>query len=224
MLPFEDENAVKEPELPLPDGKMSFTPEELYRYTRIKPFVLRFWESEFPSLKPQQTGSEGLAYSRADVEMILVIKNLLYVEGLTLVGARCRISGEEEAPPAKAERKAAKKKTKTPKKSPPAGSSPSGAAVGAARGPVKRGLPVDGASRSRVSLEELLPGKVASTGAPAAGPPGKAKKAPAKKKVAPATGPPVLDTDTAAPVLRRKLSAVLQELREILTFLHKGDR
>jgi DNA-binding transcriptional MerR regulator len=217
MLPFEEESTVKEPELHLPEGKMSFKPEELYRYTKIKPFVLRFWESEFPTLKPKKTELEGLAYSRADLEMILAIKHLLYDKGLTLAGARRRLAGEEESSPAG--KPAGKKKSKKPTpKSRAAVSSTPAVPEPQGKSPAKRGLPATGAPRSRVSLEELLPGKAAAAAKPAERKRGKTKNA------VPAAVQPPLGSQGKDPELQRKLSEVLRELHEILTLLNKGDR
>ncbi len=226
MLPFEEENAVKEPDIPLPEGKMSFKPEELYRFTKIKPFVLRFWESEFPALKPKKNEPDGLAYSRADVEMILAIKHLLYDEGLTLAGARQRLSGEEDGAQEATGKNATRKKKKISgkKKAVAAGPVQTSTQVRQGKEPAKRGLPATPANRSRVSLEELLPGNAAASGVAAEAVKGKVKRTEGKKKKTPAAVPPAADTEIGVPELRRKLSDVLRELREILTFLHKGDR
>jgi DNA-binding transcriptional MerR regulator len=226
MLPFEEESAVKEPDIPLPEGKMSFKPEELYRFTKIKPFVLRFWESEFPALKPKKSEPDGLAYSRADVEMILAIKQLLYDEGLTLAEARQRLSGEEDGAQEATGKNATRKKKKISgkKKAVAAGPVQTAAKVRQGKAPAKRGLPATPANRSRVSLEELLPGNAAASGVAAEAVKGKVKRTEGKKKKTPAAVPPAADTEIGVPELRRKLSDVLRELREILTFLHKGDR
>ncbi len=68
--------------------------EELYRIgevsrlTDTKPFVLRYWETEFPMLQPVKSPSGHRLYRRQDVEMVLKIKRLLYDEGFTIAGAR----------------------------------------------------------------------------------------------------------------------------------------
>jgi len=59
---------------------------------RTKPFVLRYWETEFPTLKPEKGRSGHRLYRRKDVETVLQIKRLLYEEGYTIEGARKRIA------------------------------------------------------------------------------------------------------------------------------------
>lgn len=72
-----------------------FIPEKLYfrigevsKLTHTKAFVLRFWESEFPSLKPIKSKSGHRLYRRQDIERVLKIKRLLYGKGFTISGAR----------------------------------------------------------------------------------------------------------------------------------------
>jgi DNA-binding transcriptional MerR regulator len=241
MLPFEDEAAMIEPELPLPEGQTSFKPEELYRFTRIKPFVLRFWESEFPLLKPQKKGTEGPQYTRADVELILAIKRLLYDEGLTLPEARERLAGEGElvstaagstpqktaatrktvSKPAPGRRASEKIGGDSPKKKKTESAATAAAPILPEKGRGKRGLPGDVLSRSRVSLEELLPGNGVAAGAGSGAAEPELKKSSTPDKTSTRT-PPRADTEVQA--MRRKLSVAVRELREILTFLHKGDR
>ncbi len=54
----------------------------------MKQHVLRYWEGEFPSLRPRRAGSRQRLYRRQDVEQVLVIKRLLHEEGFTIAGAR----------------------------------------------------------------------------------------------------------------------------------------
>jgi DNA-binding transcriptional MerR regulator len=61
---------------------------EVSRLTSLKPFVLRYWESEFPMLEPVKSASGHRLYRQEDVEMVLKIKRLLYDEGFTIAGAR----------------------------------------------------------------------------------------------------------------------------------------
>src|ERR1700692_541882 len=61
---------------------------EVSRLTDVKPFVLRYWESEFPMLDPVKSPSGHRLYRQEDVEMVLRIKRLLYDEGFTIAGAR----------------------------------------------------------------------------------------------------------------------------------------
>src|SRR6202041_4103614 len=58
------------------------------RLTALKPFVLRYWETEFPMLEPVKSPSGHRLYRQEDVQMVLRIKRLLYDEGFTIAGAR----------------------------------------------------------------------------------------------------------------------------------------
>jgi DNA-binding transcriptional MerR regulator len=61
---------------------------EVSRLTNLKPFVLRYWETEFPMLEPVKSSSGHRLYRQEDVDMVLRIKRLLYDEGFTIAGAR----------------------------------------------------------------------------------------------------------------------------------------
>lgn len=61
---------------------------EVSRLTNTKPFVLRYWETEFPMLQPVKTPKGHRLYRREDIDMVLSIKRLLYEEGFTIAGAR----------------------------------------------------------------------------------------------------------------------------------------
>lgn len=61
---------------------------EVSRLTDLKPFVLRYWETEFPMLAPVKSPSGHRLYRQEDVEIVLRIKRLLYDEGFTIAGAR----------------------------------------------------------------------------------------------------------------------------------------
>ena len=61
---------------------------EVSRLTETKPFVLRYWETEFPMLQPVKSPKGHRLYRREDVETVLRIKRLLYDEGFTIAGAR----------------------------------------------------------------------------------------------------------------------------------------
>ena len=71
----------------IPD-KLYFRIGEVARLCEVPAYVLRFWESEFPQLKPHKGGTGQRLYRRRDVEMALRIKSLLYSEGYTIPGAR----------------------------------------------------------------------------------------------------------------------------------------
>ena len=61
---------------------------EVGRLTNTKPFVLRYWETEFPTLQPVKSPSGHRLYRREDIETVQKIKRLLYDEGYTIAGAR----------------------------------------------------------------------------------------------------------------------------------------
>jgi DNA-binding transcriptional MerR regulator len=71
----------------LPD-KLYFSISEVAEFTGVKPHVLRYWESEFPSLRPRKNRAGNRSYRRRDVDEILAIKKLLYDEGYKIDGAR----------------------------------------------------------------------------------------------------------------------------------------
>ena len=61
---------------------------EVSRLTELKPFVLRYWESEFPMLEPVKSPNGHRVYRQEDVDLVFKIKRLLYDEGFTIAGAR----------------------------------------------------------------------------------------------------------------------------------------
>src|SRR5246500_1053835 len=61
---------------------------EVSRLSELKPFVLRYWETEFPMLEPVKSPSGHRMYRQEDVDMVFKIKRLLYDEGFTIAGAR----------------------------------------------------------------------------------------------------------------------------------------
>lgn len=73
------------PEIP---DKLYFRIGEVAKLAQVKPFVLRFWETEFSQLGPKKSGTGHRLYRRKDVEMVLEIKRLLYDERFTIEGAR----------------------------------------------------------------------------------------------------------------------------------------
>jgi DNA-binding transcriptional MerR regulator len=68
--------------------KLYFRIGEVAQIAAVEPYVLRFWETEFPTLAPKKTGSGHRLYRRKDVEMILELKRLLYEKRFTIEGAR----------------------------------------------------------------------------------------------------------------------------------------
>ena len=81
-------------ELPPIPGKRYFTIGEVSELCQVKPHVLRYWEQEFPQLKPVKRRGNRRYYQRHDVLMIRQIRSLLYDQGFTIGGARQRLSGD----------------------------------------------------------------------------------------------------------------------------------
>lgn len=77
----------------IPD-KLYFRIGEVAKLCEVPAYVLRFWEGEFPQLKPNKGGTGQRLYRRRDVEMALRIKHLLYDEGYTIAGARQAFKAE----------------------------------------------------------------------------------------------------------------------------------
>ena len=77
----------------IPD-KLYFRIGEVSELAETKPYVLRYWETEFPSLNPTKSATGHRLYRRADVEMVFEIKRLLYEEGFTIEGARKYLAGK----------------------------------------------------------------------------------------------------------------------------------
>jgi DNA-binding transcriptional MerR regulator len=84
----------------IPD-KLYFRIGEVARLAGIKPYVLRFWETEFPSLGPKKSGTGHRLYRRKEVEMVLEIKRLLYEKRFTIEGARKFLETRGKAEPAR---------------------------------------------------------------------------------------------------------------------------
>jgi DNA-binding transcriptional MerR regulator len=84
----------------IPSGKLYFRIGEVARIVGVKPYVLRYWESEFSVLKPDKSPSKHRLYRRRDVEMLLRIKELLHQKRFTIEGARKVLRGNVERPDA----------------------------------------------------------------------------------------------------------------------------
>jgi DNA-binding transcriptional MerR regulator len=79
----------------VPD-RLYFRIGEVSSITGVPPYVLRYWESEFPALQPRKSGGGQRLYRKRDVALILEIKKLLYQERYTVAGARRRLTEREE--------------------------------------------------------------------------------------------------------------------------------
>ncbi len=107
--------------------KLYYKIGEACKHLDIQPYVLRYWETEFPMLRPEKSSSGQRVYSEKDLATISRIKELLYDEGYTIAGAKKKLDGEdlnaltlkpaaEKAAPKKAAPKKAAPKKKAPAK------------------------------------------------------------------------------------------------------------
>jgi len=87
--------ALKTTEVVIPD-KLYFRIGEVAQLCRLPAYVLRFWETEFPLLKPVKSSTGQRMYRHKDVENVLQIKRLLYEEGYTIAGARQYLKAEHK--------------------------------------------------------------------------------------------------------------------------------
>jgi DNA-binding transcriptional MerR regulator len=83
------------PEIP---DKLYFKIGEVSELLSVEPYVLRYWETEFPVLSPKKSGTGHRLYRRKDVELLLRIKHLLYEKRYTIQGARQTLHTEARAP------------------------------------------------------------------------------------------------------------------------------
>jgi len=71
---------------------------EVCKMAEVQPYVLRYWETEFPPLAPNKSGGGQRLYTRHEIDIILRIKQLLYSEGFTIAGAKKKLDVEMSAP------------------------------------------------------------------------------------------------------------------------------
>jgi len=90
----------KDTDIVIPD-RLYFRIGEVAGLCHLPPYVLRFWESEFPQLKPTKSATGQRMYRHRDVELVVRIRQLLHFEGFTIAGARQQLKAE--AKPAKAQ-------------------------------------------------------------------------------------------------------------------------
>ena len=103
-------------------NKLFFKIGEVCEIIDTQPYVLRYWESEFPALAPAKNTSGQRIYRRRDIETVLRIKQLLYEEGFTIAGAKKRLEMEMAG------------RTPTPSSAPPGGNGGDGAAAAGGAG------------------------------------------------------------------------------------------
>lgn len=76
---------------------------EVCKLADVQPYVLRYWETEFPQLAPNKSGGGQRLYTRAEIDTILRIKELLYRDGFTIAGAKKKLDEEPAEAPAPVE-------------------------------------------------------------------------------------------------------------------------
>lgn len=96
----------------LPD-KLFFRIGEVGRITGVKPYVLRYWETVFPRIRPQKTRSGQRLYRRKDVETVLLVKKLLWDQRFTIEGARKKLREVQGADAAEDELRAKRSDKRT---------------------------------------------------------------------------------------------------------------
>ncbi len=87
-------DAALQPETPEIPDKLYFRIGEVSALLGVETYVLRYWETEFPSLAPKKSGTGHRLYRRKDVELLLRIKHLLYEKRFTIEGARQSLQSE----------------------------------------------------------------------------------------------------------------------------------
>jgi DNA-binding transcriptional MerR regulator len=78
---------------PQPPSKLFYRIGEVSRISGLAPYVLRYWETEFPHLRPEKRRSGQRLYTNKDLDNILQVKQLLYQNGYTIVGAKKKLRG-----------------------------------------------------------------------------------------------------------------------------------
>src|SRR5205085_12310890 len=80
-----------------PDEKKLYKIGEVCRVADVQPYVLRYWETEFPALAPNKSGGGQRMYTQREIDIILRIKQLLYSEGFTIAGAKKKLEAEMDS-------------------------------------------------------------------------------------------------------------------------------
>src|SRR5713101_6631092 len=83
--------------MPADEGRL-YKIGEVCKVADVQPYVLRYWETEFPPLAPNKSGGGQRLYTQRDLDIILRIKQLLYSEGFTIAGAKKKLENELAAP------------------------------------------------------------------------------------------------------------------------------
>ena len=82
---------------PKEESKLYYSISEAAALTKIKPHVLRYWESQFKMLRPRKNKAGNRMYRKRDLKLILLIKELLYDKGFTIAGAKKKLTDERDA-------------------------------------------------------------------------------------------------------------------------------
>lgn len=82
----------------VPEDKKLYKIGEVCRMADVQPYVLRYWETEFPALAPNKSGGGQRLYTQREIDIILRIKQLLYSEGFTIAGAKKKLEQDDVAP------------------------------------------------------------------------------------------------------------------------------
>jgi DNA-binding transcriptional MerR regulator len=90
-------------------NKLFYRIGEVSRLTGLEPYVLRYWETEFPQIKPDKGRSGQRLYKKKDLDTILQVKQLLYNDGFTIAGARKKLNGKDDREAAETVIESAKK-------------------------------------------------------------------------------------------------------------------
>ena len=84
--------------MPVDDEGRLYKIGEVCKMAEVQPYVLRYWETEFPPLAPNKSGGGQRLYTKRELDIILRIKQLLYSEGFTIAGAKKRLDIEMTSP------------------------------------------------------------------------------------------------------------------------------
>jgi DNA-binding transcriptional MerR regulator len=96
-LPLDTPAPGTTPPVPVFDARKTYySIGEVCSHTELEPHVLRYWESEFPQLRPKKNRAGNRAYREKDIEVIRFIKQLLYEEKYTIPGAKKKLSGMKD--------------------------------------------------------------------------------------------------------------------------------
>jgi len=93
-MSLKPQQLLQQPPPPPPPSRLFYRIGEVSRLTGLEQYVLRYWETEFPQIKPDKGGSGQRRYTKKDLDTILQVKQLLYKEGYTIAGARKKLNGK----------------------------------------------------------------------------------------------------------------------------------